>query len=60
MVSFAGWDSNLFTGACPDLPTNGGIYMHPYTITFNNECGVNSAALHAYILSPVALRLFII
>jgi hypothetical protein len=33
MASFAGWDSKIFTGASPDLPTNGDIYMHPYTIT---------------------------
>jgi hypothetical protein len=56
MASFAGWDSNLFTGTCPDLPTNGDIYMHSYTITYSNESGVNNAVLHADILSPMALR----
>jgi hypothetical protein len=56
MASFAGWDSHPFTGASPDLPTNGDIYMHPYTITYCNESGVNNVVLHAYILSPVALR----
>jgi hypothetical protein len=29
MASFAGWDSNLITGASPDLPTNGDFCMHP-------------------------------
>jgi hypothetical protein len=55
-VILPGWDSNPFTGASPDLPTNGNTYMHPYTITYSKEWGVNNAALHAYILSLVALR----
>jgi hypothetical protein len=56
MVSFAGWERSLFTGACPDLPTNSELYMHPYTIIYSNESGVNNAVLHTNILSPVALR----
>jgi hypothetical protein len=32
MSSFAGWDSNPFTDASPDLPTNGNIYTHLYTL----------------------------
>jgi hypothetical protein len=49
MTSFADCDSNLITGACPDLPTNVDVCMHSYTITYSNESDANNAALLAYL-----------